>query len=353
MRIVFIGGREPCGAFVADAFDFGDEFSRPLLQKVFRSVAAQKLRELFLRFEGQFAILSARAQNLNRLRLERLRAVKGENLRVEDEQFRSSVEPRFHAERADRDETSAFKFFEKRAFRQNGEPRRFVEKLCNLCVCFVVVFARFKSERALSDGRQKIRAFESRRRARGESETFQSRVRENERVEFARVELFKARFNVAADILNVPERFVRTKLRAISQRHALATHATCAKLRAGRKLVERLEVVGDKDVARILARRRGGEFKTGNAFDGQILEAVRRDVDFSGKERGLNLFGENALRAEISDRFVSFDVPRGRDLATWPARWDAFLNVLVSLRIPQIRRCELKASEKDGPFVGV
>ena len=135
--------------------DLGDDSRRAKVKQRFRCVGTEEFRKLFLRFQRQLTVVCVGAKDLQRLRTVVFRAVKSKDFRVEGDEF-GAFDRNDGRPRSDRRDTSSFETSKKRAFRENRKPRRLVAQFDDLLDRLRVVFARFKTERSLADGSQKL-----------------------------------------------------------------------------------------------------------------------------------------------------------------------------------------------------
>jgi len=158
-----------------------------------------------------------------------------------------------------------------RAFRLDRERGVFIVQRCEPRGEIGAVRANLDAERALPRCRQALGRIEQRTDARFQTETLQTRRREDDRRVLAAVELGETRIEIAAQ----RPHFEMRKARA---NHRLATQARRTDDAPRRQRIERCVMRRHESVARIFALHDGAEREAFGQFHRHVLERMHGEI---------------------------------------------------------------------------
>ena len=160
-----------------------------------------------------------------------------------------------------------------------------------------VTHAAFDADGTLADGRQQYFRCQFGADALAQPKALEAGTGENDGIELAAIELGEARIDVTAQAHDLKLRVERTQLTGAAQ-------AGGADARALRQGVERIELVRDKGIARILAFADHRDMQARRASDGHVLKGMHGDVRAAVEQRLLQLLDEQSLAADLGQRAV-------------------------------------------------
>ncbi len=185
-----------------------------------------------------------------------------------------------------------------------------------------VGLANLDADDALAQRRQPILGIEHLRGASGETETLETREREENRVHFALVELSQPRIDIAAQQHDVE---IGTGARGLR----VAAHGGRAETSALRQIGQRLGLVGEERFAGILAFEKGAERQARRQGGRHVLHRMDGEIDLVLQERVFQFLDEESLAAGIGQAPVLDAVAGGledHDLAGTVFRGEAALH---------------------------
>ncbi len=202
-------------------------------------------------------------------------------------------------------EATGAKGREHRPFGQYGGMRNRMIERSDSESCCLIVLPRFNRQSALPDRRQEQFERQPLGNFRGQTESSNACLGQNNCIEFAGVDFLEPRIDVAADFLDL-------KIRPEVKQLGLSAVAARADRGFLREVFERAEFRGDQHVATSRTLGNGCKAKLRRLFGGQILQAMHGGVDAAVEQGLLNFLGENALAAEGGQR-IEPPVAAGRD----------------------------------------
>ena len=141
---------------------------------------------------------------------------------------------------------------------------------------------------------------------RREAQTIETGHGKQRRIGDALIELSKPRLDIAAEIDDAEVGAQTLHLRAAPQGRG-------ANDGARRKFPKRRRRATDKRIAHVGARQHGGDANPVRQHRRQILHRVHGESDVATEQRLVDLLGEEALAADVSQRLVLDAVARGGD----------------------------------------
>ncbi len=168
-----------------------------------------------------------------------------------------------------------------------------------------IVLARLDGDDALPDRRNEFVGVERLGRGVGEAEPLEAGEREQRRIDLAGIELAQPRLHIAAERYDAEVGPQPLHQRLPPQRGG-ADH------RARGQFPKRLRLAADEDVAGIFARQHRRDDETIRQYRRHVLGGMHGDVDLAGRQRLLDLLGEEPFAAEFRQRTVADGVAGGR-----------------------------------------